>query len=79
MRIAHCQFEPWVGDFEHNLARFDERLKRADTGGTKIVSFPERFFTGSQKRFRLNKAGHSAGGGVSFASVAFAAFSLGAQ
>jgi predicted amidohydrolase len=46
MKIAHCQFEPWVGDFEHNLARFEEGLKRADAEGAKIVSFPECFFTG---------------------------------
>ena len=29
MRIAHCQFEPWCGDFEHNLARFAEEIGRA--------------------------------------------------
>ncbi len=46
MKIAHCQFEPWVGDFEHNLTRFEEGLKRADAEGAKIVSFPECFFTG---------------------------------
>ncbi|WP_395715790.1 carbon-nitrogen hydrolase family protein [Prosthecobacter sp.] len=46
MKIAHCQFEPWAGDFEHNLARFEEGLKRADAEGAKIVSFPECFFTG---------------------------------
>ena len=46
MRIAHCQFELWVGDFEHNLARFEEGMKRADAEGAKIVSFPECFFTG---------------------------------
>ena len=46
MRIAHCQIEPWVGEFEHNLARFEEGLKRADAEGAKIVSFPECFFTG---------------------------------
>ena len=46
MKIAHCQFEPWVGDFEHNLARFEEGLQRADAEGSKIVSFPECFFTG---------------------------------
>ncbi len=46
MKIAHCQFEPWVGDFDHNLARFEEGLKRADAEGAKIVSFPECFFTG---------------------------------
>jgi predicted amidohydrolase len=46
MKIAHCQFEPWVGDFEHNLARFEEGLQRADAEGAKMVSFPECFFTG---------------------------------
>jgi len=46
MKIAHCQFEPWVGDFDHNLSRFEEGLKRADAEGAKIVSFPECFFTG---------------------------------
>jgi predicted amidohydrolase len=46
MKIAHCQFECWVGDFDHNLARFEEGLKRADAEGAKIVSFPECFFTG---------------------------------
>ena len=49
MRIAHCQFEPWVEDFEHNLARFEEGLKRADAEGAKIVSFRERFVTGARK------------------------------
>lgn len=46
MKIAHCQFESWVGDFEHNLARFEEGLRRADAEGAQIVSFPECFFTG---------------------------------
>jgi len=46
MKIAHCQFEPWVGDFDHNFSRFEEGLKRADAEGAKIVSFPECFFTG---------------------------------
>ena len=46
MKIAHCQFEPWVGDFDHKRTRFEEGLKRADAVGVKIVSFPECFFTG---------------------------------
>jgi predicted amidohydrolase len=37
MKIAHCQFEPWVGDFEHNLARFEEGLQRADAEGAKHI------------------------------------------
>jgi predicted amidohydrolase len=46
MRIAHCQFETWSGDFEHNLARFEEGLARADQERAEIVSFPECFLTG---------------------------------
>ena len=46
MRIAHCQFEPWCGEFDHNLARFEEGLKRADAERADIVSFPECFLTG---------------------------------
>ena len=46
MKIAHCQFEPWVGEFDHNLKRFGEGLQRADAAGAAIVSFPECFLTG---------------------------------
>ena len=46
MKIGHCQYEPWCGDFEHNLQRFEEGLKLADAEGVKIVSFPECFLTG---------------------------------
>lgn len=46
MRIAHCQFEAWSGDFEHNLARFEEGLVRADKERADVVSFPECFLTG---------------------------------
>jgi predicted amidohydrolase len=46
IRISHCQFESWCGDFEHNLARFGEGLARADADRAAIVSFPECFLTG---------------------------------
>src|SRR3954468_24690380 len=46
MRVAHCQFEPWCGDFEHNLARFEEGIAWADRERVEIVSFPECFLTG---------------------------------
>jgi len=46
MKIAHCQFESWCGDFDHNLKRFEEGLKRADEERAVIVSFPECFLTG---------------------------------
>ena len=46
MRIAHCQFETWVGKFEHNLKRVEEGLSRAEAERAEIVSFPECFLTG---------------------------------
>jgi predicted amidohydrolase len=46
MRIAHCQFETWVGEFEHNLKRVEEGLLRAEAERAEIVSFPECFLTG---------------------------------
>jgi predicted amidohydrolase len=46
MRIAHCQFETWVGEFEHNLKRVEEGLARAEAERAEIVSFPECFLTG---------------------------------
>ncbi|RBP47436.1 putative amidohydrolase [Roseimicrobium gellanilyticum] len=46
MRIAHCQYESWVGDFEHNLKRVEEGLARADREQVEIVSFPECFLSG---------------------------------
>lgn len=46
MRIAHCQYEPWCGEFEHNLKRVEEGLARAEKERVEIVSFPECFLTG---------------------------------
>lgn len=46
MRIAHCQFESWCGEFEHNLQRTAEALERAEDEKAKIVSLPECFLTG---------------------------------
>ena len=46
MRIAHCQFETWSGEFEHNLKRVAEGLARAAAERAEIVSFPECFLTG---------------------------------
>lgn len=46
MRIAHCQYESWVGDFEHNLKRVEEGLARAGKEEVEIVSFPECFLSG---------------------------------
>jgi predicted amidohydrolase len=57
MKIAHCQFEAWVGDLEHNLARFEEGLKHADEVGAKIVTFPECFLTGYPDTEELARKG----------------------
>jgi len=46
MKIAHCQFESWCGDFAHNLQRFEEGLVKADAERAAIVCFPECFLTG---------------------------------
>ncbi len=46
MRIAHCQFESWCGEFDHNLQRVAEGLQRAEDEKAEIVSFPECFLTG---------------------------------
>lgn len=46
MKVAHCQFEAWAGEFEHNLTRFEEGLKRADAAEAAVVCFPECFLTG---------------------------------
>ena len=46
MRIAHCQYESWCGDFDHNVSRFEEGLRRADEERAAIVSFPECYLTG---------------------------------
>jgi predicted amidohydrolase len=48
MRIAHCQFEPSSGDFDANLTKMVEGVKRAEADRAEIVSFPECFLTGYQ-------------------------------
>ena len=46
MKIAHCQFESWCGEIDHNLQRVEDGLKRADEEKVSIVTFPECFLTG---------------------------------
>lgn len=46
MRIAHCQYESWCGEFDRNLGRVADGLARADDEKVAIVSFPECFLTG---------------------------------
>lgn len=57
MKIAHCQFEAWCGEFDANLRRFEEGLARADAAGAAIVSFPECFLTGYPDTEELARAG----------------------
>jgi len=46
MRIGHCQLVSKLGDFDGNLAKVVEGLKRADRERVEVVSFPECFLTG---------------------------------
>ncbi len=48
LRIGHCQFESRSGDFEGNLARVVEGVRRAERERVEIVSFPECYLTGYQ-------------------------------
>jgi predicted amidohydrolase len=57
MRIAHCQFETWCGEFEHNLKRVEEGLTRAERDRVEIVSFPECFLTGYPDTEELARKG----------------------
>jgi predicted amidohydrolase len=57
MRIGHCQFETWCGDFKHNLDRVAEGLARAERERVDIVSFPECFLTGYPDRAEPARSG----------------------
>jgi len=50
MRIAHCQLESKLGDFDANLGKVVKGLERADKERAQIVSFPECFLTGYPDR-----------------------------
>jgi predicted amidohydrolase len=53
MRIAHCQLESKLGDFEANLEKVVKGLEWADKERARIVSFPECFLTGYPDREEL--------------------------
>jgi predicted amidohydrolase len=57
MRIAHCQYETWCGDFDHNLRRVEEGLARAEKERVQIVSFTECFLTGYPNTEERARAG----------------------
>lgn len=69
MRVAHCQFEPWCGDFDHNLHRFEEGLRRADSERADIVCFPECFLTGYPDAEDLARSGAFPADGEKMARV----------
>jgi predicted amidohydrolase len=50
MRIGHCQLESRGGDFDGNLAKVVEGLKRAERDRVDILCFPECYLTGYQDR-----------------------------
>ena len=69
MKIAHCQFESWAGEFDHNLARVKEGLLRAHEEKVAIVSFPECFLTGYPDTEEMARAGGIALGSERIAKV----------
>jgi predicted amidohydrolase len=69
MRLAHCQFETWAGDFDHNLARFEEGLDRADREHADLVTFPECFLTGYPDTAEPARAGGFAANSEQMARV----------
>jgi 5-aminopentanamidase len=46
MKIGHCQLDSKCGDFDANLAKVVDGLRRADKEGVEVVCFPECFLTG---------------------------------
>jgi predicted amidohydrolase len=46
MRIGHCQLDSQLGDFQGNLGKVVDGLKKADSDRVDIVCFPECFLTG---------------------------------
>ena len=46
MRIGHCQLDSQLDDFDGNLAKVVNGLRRADQDRVEIVCFPECFLTG---------------------------------
>ena len=50
MRIAHCQLESKLGDFDANLEKVIKGLERADKERAQVASFPECFLTGYPDR-----------------------------
>lgn len=46
MRIGHCQLDSQLGDFQANLGKVLDGLRKADADRVDIVCFPECFLTG---------------------------------
>ena len=46
MRIGHCQLDSQLSNFQGNLGKVVEGLKKADSDRVDIVCFPECFLTG---------------------------------
>lgn len=55
MKIAICQINTTVGDFEGNCAKVLENLKKAKTEGCDIALFPELTLTGYPPRDLLDR------------------------
>jgi predicted amidohydrolase len=46
MRIGHCQLDSQLGDFDANLAKVVDGLRKAQENRVEICCFPECFLTG---------------------------------
>jgi len=57
LRVGLAQINPRVGDLEHNLARVEEYLSRAEALGCDLVAFPELTLSGYPPEDLVLKAG----------------------
>jgi predicted amidohydrolase len=57
MRIAHCQLDSQLGDFEANFKKVMAGLERADRERCDLVCFPECFLTGYPDKAEPARAG----------------------
>src|SRR5581483_2661210 len=55
MKIAVCQINTTVGDFDGNVAKILENLKKAKDSGCDIALFPELTLTGYPPRDLLDR------------------------
>ena len=70
VRVGLAQINPRVGDLDHNLARVEEFLARAETLGCDVVAFPELTLSGYPPEDLVLKAGFVADNRAALEKVA---------